>query len=248
MTTSRYHQQLRCAAQDIDLGFWKAPQGVAVPDDELHFLLVPDTVEAAMVFALAQQVHDYQRAHAASGAAITRALMVTMGGMLPGILLHDHLARGHLPGTPPIEFGTVGISLYKGLDERHPAPRVQSPPSIPVHGETVLVVEDLGDRGDTLLFLKQYLRGQGAKHVLTLALFMKPQALRSCGVDFYFGQVPQDTWIITPREYVDTLIKRVPLWRQRGADQNECQRRLVELIGYPAPLADYYLRRIFARD
>jgi hypoxanthine phosphoribosyltransferase len=245
---SIYHRQIRCAAEDIDLEFWKAPEGVAVPDDELNFLLVPDTVEAAAIFALAQLVHNYQQAQPASGAAITRALMVTMGGMLPGILLHDHLAKGQLAGTSRIEFGTVGVSLYKGLDERHPSPRVQQGPSIPVQGETVLVIEDLGDRGDTLLFLKRFLAEQGAKQVLTLALYMKPQALRTCPVDFYFGQVPQDTWIITPREYVETLVKRVPLWQQRGADRDECYRRLVDLIGYPAPLADYYLQRLFAGD
>lgn len=241
-----YQQQIRCAASDINIDFWQAPQGVAVPDDELTFLLVPDAVEAAAVFALAQQVHSYQQAQSTSGAAITRALMVTMGGLLPGILLQDHLAKGQLPGAPRIEFGTVGVSLYKGPDERHASPQVQHAPSIPVRDETVLVIEDLGDRGDTLLFLSQYLPAQGAKQVLTLALYMKPQALRTCPVDFYFGQVPQDTWIITPREYVETMVKRVPLWRQRGANRDECYRRLVDLIGYPAPLADFYLQRLFA--
>jgi hypoxanthine phosphoribosyltransferase len=241
-----YQQQIRCAAGDIDIDFWRAPQGVAVPDDELTFLLVPDAVEAAAAFAVAQQVHSYQQAQALTGVAISRALMAAMGGLLPGILLYDHLAKGQLPGTPRIEFGTVGVSLYKGPDERHARARIQHGPSIPVQGETVLVIEDLGDRGDTLQFITGYLAEQGAKQVLTLALYMKPQAMRTCPVDFHFGTVPQDTWIITPREYVETMVKRVPVWRQRGADRDECYRRLVELIGYPAPLAHYYLQRLFA--
>jgi hypothetical protein len=41
-----YHQQLHCPATEIDLAFWKTPEGVAIPDDELNFLLVPDAVEA----------------------------------------------------------------------------------------------------------------------------------------------------------------------------------------------------------
>ena len=42
------------------------------------------------------------------------------------------------------------------------------------------------------------------------------------------------------------MVKRVPVWRQRGADQRECHRRLVELIGYPQALASYYLEKLFA--
>jgi len=74
-----------------------------------------------------------------------------------------------------------------------------------------------------------------------VALYMKPMAMRTCPVDFYFGAVQQDTWIITPREYVETMVKRVPVWRERGASRDECRRRLVDIIGYPVPLADYYL-------
>jgi len=245
---STYRQQVHCPASDIDMEFWQAPEGVAVPDDELSFLLVPDAVEAMAVFELAQQVHRYQQVQAADGAPITRALMATMGGMLPGILLFDHLAKGHPPGTPRIDFGTIGVSFYKGPNERYENPRVQQDISIPVQDETVLVIDDLGDRGDTLQFLTRYLVEKGAKAVLTLALYMKPMAMKTCPVDFFFGTVQQDTWIITPRERVETMIKRVPVWRARGADQGECYRRLVEVIGYPPRLANYYLEQLCVGD
>jgi hypoxanthine phosphoribosyltransferase len=174
--------------------------------------------------------------------------MATMGGMLPGILLYDHLCKGQPAGMPRIEFGTIGVSLYKGPNERHDNPQVQQDISIPVDDQVVLVIDDLGDRGGTLKFLTQYIAGKGARQVLTLAVYMKPLALQTCPVDFYFGEVAQDTWIITPREMVETMVKRVPVWRERGADQRECQRRLVDIIGYPPRLADYYLRQIFATD
>jgi hypoxanthine phosphoribosyltransferase len=241
-----YQQQIHCPATDIDIDFWKAPEGVAVPDDELSFLLVPDAVEAMVVFELAQQVHRYQLEQSADGAPITRALMATMGGMLPGILLYDHLAKGCPPGTPRIDFGTVGVSLYTGPNERRENPRVKQDVSIPVQGEVVLVIDDLGDRGGTLQFLTRYIVEKGAKAVLTLALYMKPLAMKTCPVNFYFGTVPQDTWIITPRECVETMVKRVPVWRERGANRSECRRRLVDIIGYPAPLADYYLEQLCA--
>jgi hypoxanthine phosphoribosyltransferase len=243
---SNYQQQLHCPDSEIDIDFWRTPTGVSVPDDELTFLLVPDAVEAMAVFYLSQQVHRYQQEQSPHGAPITRAVMATMGGMLPGVLLYDHLAKGRLPGTPQIEFGTVGVSLYKGPNERYANPRVQQDVSIPVQDATVLVIDDLGDRGGTMQFLTRYITDKGAKSVLTLALYMKPEATRTSPADFFFGEVQQDTWIITPRECVETMVKRVPVWRERGADQVECYRRLVDIIGYPPPLADYYLERIFA--
>ncbi|MCP4210126.1 MAG: hypothetical protein GY764_01485, partial [Halieaceae bacterium] len=59
MTT--YEQQVHCRAADIDIGFWRTPEGVAIPDDELRFLLVPDAVEAMMVGEVAGQVTTYQQ-------------------------------------------------------------------------------------------------------------------------------------------------------------------------------------------
>jgi hypoxanthine phosphoribosyltransferase len=245
---STYQQQIHCPASEIDIDFWRAPEGIAVPDDELTFLLVPDAVEAMAVFELSQKIHRYQLEQSAGGAPITRALMATMGGMLPGILLYDHLHKGGPSGAPRIEFGTIGVSLYKGPNERHESPLVQQDISIPVHDEIVLVIDDLGDRGGTMQFLTQYIADKGAKSVLTLAIYMKPIAMRTCPADFFFGEVHQDTWIITPRETVETMIKRVPVWRDRGADQNECYRRLVDVIGYPKKIAEYYLEKIFATD
>jgi hypoxanthine phosphoribosyltransferase len=240
-----YLQQINCRPIDIDLEFWRAPQGVSVPDDELNFLLVPDAVEARIVFDLSQQVHRYQLERPGQGNPITCALMATMGGMLPGILLSDHLGQGRPAGTPRIEFGTIGISFYKGPNERYGSPRVKQDASIPVADETVLIIDDLGDRGDTLKFITQHLADKGARQILTLALYMKPAAMRACPADFFFGEVQQDTWIITPREMVETMASRVPVWKERGADEHECYRRLVDIIGYPKTLVDYYLRPRF---
>jgi hypoxanthine phosphoribosyltransferase len=236
-----YQHQVRCAPAEIDIDFWRAPRGVGVPGDQLDFLLVPDAVESLACAAVAREVLAYQDEAAEP---IETALMATMGGLLPGILLHDHLAHG---GGTAITFGTIGVSLYKGPDERHAGPRAVQPPSVDIAGRVVLVIDDLGDRGDTMAFIREHLLTAGARRVLTLALYMKPRALATCPANFQFGVVEQDTWIITPRETVETLIKRVPVWRERGADIGECRRRLVDLIGYPPALVDTYLPRAFGR-
>lgn len=247
MSIQTYHEQLKLHRTAIDIAFWQRPEGVAVPDDELRFLLVPDAVENAAVAAVAQQVHAYQHAQTACDARISTALIVTMGGMLPGVLLYDHLVDGADPALPPVAFGTVGVSLYKAPGVRYDAPRVQQDASIDVAGQTVLLVDDLIDLGGTMAFLTEHTLSAGALKVLTLALYMKPAAQERGGADFFFGEVAQDTWIITPRELVETLAKRVPVWKERGASEAECRRRLLELIGYPQQIVDNYLPTVYAR-
>ena len=241
MTT--YEQQVHCRAADIDIDFWRTPEGVAIPDDELRFLLVPDTVEARVVGEVAGQIKTFQQS---AHEPITQALMVTMGGLLPGILLYDHLA--HMPSAPHIAFGSIGVSLYTGPDQRRPTPRVVQESTLEIEDEVVVLIDDLGDRGGTLRFLSGHLTAQGARRVMSLALFMKPRAKTVYPADFYFGELTQDTWIITPREYVETMAKRIPVWKQRGATRAECEHRLVDLIGYPPHLVDTYLETLFEQS
>ena len=241
---SQYEDQIQLLQSGIDLNFWRNPEGVNIPDDDLSFLLIPDAVEAAAVFDLARQVHEYQKSHAGESDQITSALMVTMGGLLPSVLLFDHLVEGRYATVPKILFGTIGVSLYKGPGQRYDNPLVQHGISIPVSGRTVLIIDDLADHGGTMNFLNKYIVESGARKILTLAMYTKPAAQKVSSIDFCFGVTPQDTWIITPRERVETLVKRVPIWKQSGASEKECQRRLVELIGYPPEIVLVILCRL----
>ena len=226
---------------DMNIDKWRTPVGVSVPDDDLRFLLIPDRVEAGICFDLAQKVHVYQDQMRGKSDEISVALMITQGGLLPGILLYDHLVEGRPQGTPKIRFGTLGISGYKGPGERSNEMQVQQGISVPVRHCTVLIIDDLGDSGDTMKLATEHVMENGAGSVLTLVPYMKPEAVQHFRADFSFGEVPQDTWIITPRERVETLMKRVPVWKQRGATEGECRRRLCELIGYSTAEVNYYL-------
>lgn len=243
-----YREQITTFSQAPNLDFWRQPEGVAIPDDELRFLLVPEAAVAAATSDLAQQVEDYQSARTSPDDRIDCGLMVTMGGLYPGVLLYDHLIKGRRQDLPPIQFGTVGAALYKGPGELLDSPRIVQEASIPVSGKAVLLIDDLVDLGGTMRFLKHHLEQQGARKTLSLVLYMKPAAQENCPADFFFGELAQHTWVITPRELVETLVKRVPVWRERGASQRECRRRLVELIGYPEALVDRYLPRAYEKS
>jgi len=91
---SQYLKKLRVLDDQIDRDFWRQPDGVAIPFDDLKFLYIPDQVEALMVADIARQVYEYQIEHIDD--QITKAVMITMGALLPGVLLLT-LWNGYVP-------------------------------------------------------------------------------------------------------------------------------------------------------
>lgn len=242
-----YHQHVREFDGEIDEEFWKQPQGTAVAFDTLKFLYIPDQVMTYIASQLARAIYRYQIDNIATKQQITHAVMITMGGMLPGVLLHDHLAWTLNKNIPPIAFGTLGVKYYAGPGQPLDHPTIQHELSIPVEDRVVGVIEDLVDLGGTARFVAQYLREErGARQVVLIAPYLKsliaPQEMEVIS----HGIVPKDTWIIMPREKVETLVKRVPYWRDHGASLKVCEENL-RTIGYPRYLIDIYLRASYER-
>ena len=135
----------------------------------------------------------------------------------------------------------------KCLGASLPEPRIVHPLSIDVSGKVIGMIDDLVDLGGTAKFAINYLtQEKGAKKVVLIAPFLKNLNIKTMMEVMYFGLVPKDTWIITPREKVETLIKRVPFWRDNGATMADCHASLKQ-IGYPDYLLDIYLRPTYER-
>ncbi len=244
---STYLDHIKSTEDSIDEEFWKKPEGVAVEFDTLRFLYVPDHVSTFIATRIAHLVYRYQINNISTKLQITHAVMITMGGLLPGVLLHDHLAWTLNKNIPPINFGTMGVKYYAGPGEPLDKPRIIHPLSIDVKDQVVGVVEDLVDLGGTARFVSQYLvEDRKAKKVILIAPYLKSTDVMQEMEVIYYGHVPKDTWIITPREKVETLIKRVPHWRDNGATLQACEQNLVK-IGYPRYLLDIYLRATYER-
>jgi hypoxanthine phosphoribosyltransferase len=242
-----YSDQTRQPDARIDAAFWENPIGIDVEYDELRFLYIPDHVSSFIAARVAHKVYRYQIDNIRTRQQITHAVMVTMGGLLPGVLLHDHLAWTLNKNIPPIGFGTLGVKYYAGPDEPLDHPQIIQPLSIAVAGAVVGVVEDLVDLGGTARFVQHYLiEEQGARKVILIAPYLKTREIMEEMEVIHYGYVPKDTWIITPRERVETLIKRVPFWRDNGATLETCRTNL-ERVGYPAYLIDTYLRATYER-
>ncbi|MCL4251223.1 MAG: hypothetical protein KJ065_23945 [Anaerolineae bacterium] len=227
------------AQLSASIDFWRNPVGVEIPGDPLRFLYVTDEAEHRMVSWLAKRVFEYQRHHAGTPRQITRMVMITMGALLPGVLLQDYLAYCAPEGLPQIVFGTFGVKCYVGPGQPLPEPLIVQPLSIDVRGQTIGLVEDLIDLGHTARFVREILMSPayGAREIVIIAPYRKSAAQIDPMETITFGQVPKDTWIITPRERIETMVKRVPFWVKQGVSRQDCIERL-RLIGYPDYLID----------
>lgn len=244
---SSYARQVKEVTTHIDEAFWQHPEGVSVAYDNLRFLYIPDHVSTFIASQVARLVYRYQIDNISTREQITHGVMITMGGLLPGVQLHDHLAWTLNKNIPPMKFGTMGVKYYKGPGEPYDEPRILHPLSIDVSDEVVAVIEDLVDLGGTAKFVARYLVDERqARKIVLIAPYLKSTEVMDEMTVIHYGYVPKDTWIITPREKVETLVKRVPHWRDNGATLKVCEDNLLT-IGYPPYLLDIYLRATYER-
>ncbi len=244
---TNYTEQTRGMDDQIDDEFWKNPTGTEVDFDTLKFLYVPDHVMTFIASQLARAIYRYQIDNIATKQQISHAVMITMGGMLPGVLLHDHLAWTINKNIPPIAFGTMGVKYYAGPGEPLDQPRILHELSINVTDRVVGVIEDLVDLGGTARFVARYLKEErGARKIVLIAPYLKTTISEEEMEVIWYGKVPKDTWIIMPREKIETLVKRVPHWRDAGASLKQCEDNLLR-IGYPRYMIDIYLRATYER-
>ncbi len=73
----------------------------------------------------------------------------------------------------PLEQGYMHATRYRGETKGHTDLQWQAPPSIPMEGRTVLILDDIFDEGNTLAEVVKACQAQGAKEVYTAVLVNK---------------------------------------------------------------------------
>lgn len=98
----------------------------------------------------------------------------------------------------PLEVGYMHATRYRGETTGSTELQWQAPPSVPMDGRTVLILDDIFDEGNTLAEVVEACKAQGAKEVLTAVLINKVHDRKNtdlqvdfCGLDvedrFVFG-------------------------------------------------------------
>ncbi len=157
------------------------------------------------------------------------------------------MAKGGWPMARPLvdyvqakEVASIGLKLYKGINERELEPEVYQDLNADVSGETILLFDDVADTGETLAFVKQYLQEKGAKKIITATLFYKPHS--SIKPDYYGMETI--AWIIFPYELRETMDVLVDKWESEGLGETQVIDRFVEL-GFKKKMVEYFYSTLY---
>lgn len=157
------------------------------------------------------------------------------------------MAKGGWPMARPLvdyvsakEVASIGLKLYKGINEREAEPEVYQDINADVTGETILLFDDVADTGETIEFVKKYLEDKGAKKIFTATLFYKPHS--SIKPDYYGRETI--SWIIFPYELRETMDVLVDKWESEGLDETKIINRFVEL-GFKKNMVEYFYSTLY---
>ena len=164
----------------------------------------------ALAFEMAQQIR-------ASDHSFDRVVTLAKGGWPMSGSLADFLEVS--------EVQSLGLSFYKGVNERKAKPTVYQDLPVNIMGEHILLFDDVADTGESLLFATEYLKERGAASVTTATVFYKERS--QIVPDFFSAQVAE--WIIFPYELVESLKDIGTRWLTDSISPDEVISRFITL-------------------
>lgn len=154
------------------------------------------------------------------------------------------LAKGGWPMTRSLvdflqveKVASIGVKFYSGVNQHMKKPRIYQDLPIPIAGENILLFDDVADTGESLMFVKDYLRSKGINGVKTASLFYKPHSKIKPD---YFGS-ETDAWIIFPYDMIeDGVFVLRDKWKKSGISKQEIDSRFKQL-GFKKEWLEEYL-------
>lgn len=122
---------------------------------------------------------------------IDKIVAISRGGLVAARMLSDLL-------NVPISH--ITISSYENLKQEK-KPRITEAPSSNFEHQSILIVDEVSDSGDTFKRALAYFENLPVKHVYTLAPYIKAHTTHT--PDFYLQSI--DGWIIFPYEVRETI-------------------------------------------
>jgi hypothetical protein len=144
-------------------------------------------------------------------------LAISRGGLIPARLICDLLGLRDLTCWK--------IEYYSGIDRTLTEPRILHPLNLDPRNKRVLVVDDVADRGNTLILAKKNLGELGAIEARLATLHYKPWS--KVKPDYYARELR--SWIVYPWEVNETIRSVFSDLRQKGISADEAKRRLTKI-------------------
>ncbi len=158
-----------------------------------------------------------------------RLIALVKGGLTWSRALCDYLNIKRL--------SAFQVEFYSDVSKTNNRPIiVQSLPAV-VEGETLLLIDDVVDSGETIKIAKEYLYMCGAKKVVSCSLFIKSWAKEK--PDYYIEET--NAWIIFPHEVREMIMLLNNSWRKKGVNKDQIKKRFYQ-IGLSKKEVDYFLK------
>ena len=119
---------------------------------------------------------------------------ILRGGLIPARIVADYFNVS--------DVYVLGLSLYADVSQKKQL-ILKQPLNVDLQGKKVLLVDDVADTGESLIFARNYIiKELKPKEVKIATIHMKPWS--KIEPDFYVKKT--DAWIVYPWEYYETLI------------------------------------------
>lgn len=174
-------------------------------------------------FRLAKEILD-------SGEKFDRVVALAKGGWTWARTLMDYLGID--------EISSVRFKSYQGINEAS-EPQLVQPLTDSIHGQNILLFDEVIDTGTTIKKASEYLKLMGAKKITTASLCYKPH---SC-IKPSFYAFDTIAWVIFPHEIRETIEALYPKWKSNRIKDEEIRKRL-DKIGIPDAQVKYFLHKI----
>lgn len=125
-------------------------------------------------------------------------LAVARGGWMTCRILSD-IFQGN---DVSVDVTSVTTKFYTSIGTTSKRPVLAQSLATTLFDQKILIVDDVSDTGNTLKFIKGYVKWLGASQVQVACVFMKPKT--KVIPDYYVDEVSNNTWIVFPYEVRET--------------------------------------------
>ena len=126
-----------------------------------------------------------------------RIIALARGGLVPATIIASKLGVRHIHslGLASYDYHLDGTESPGEFDlyQRLPANTTRLD-----YDKTVLLIDDISDRGNTFSYAKNYVKEMIGGTVVTMSIILKPKS--KFVPDYYHELVDQDKWVVFPWE------------------------------------------------
>lgn len=197
-------------------------------DGGKHFYIAPNWNQLGhLSFKLAKQILTDENSY-------DKIIVIAKGGLTWSRVLADYLQIS--------DVDTIRVKLYRGIGKTFKKPQIILPVKTSISGERILLFDDVADSGQTLEFVEELLKKQGAKSVTTAALFYKSSS--KITPDYYDHQT--NAWIVFPHEIREFVEETARDWLQKGLSKKQILARF-DRLDLPKDQTKYFLDKMIIK-